>query len=545
MTTTSPPAPARAASGAHADDAGIVVREAVEGALVVSFDGHYVFATTPVRDGRAVRGGVLVGWPAVLGPFLTGRTRVRVADPSGRRVLLDEEVRLGDPPDERRIAVVDPQGLPLAVDKVGHLCRAFSATGTGVRDEILAGTRRAIADLRDGCGVAAYLNYGALLGAVRDGAMIAHDSDTDVCYLSTRASPAEVVLESYRIERVMRERGWNLLRMSGGDIKLLLPLSDGRQCHVDVFVAFRVDGVFYQLGNRSGSLPDSAILPLSTIELHGVEFPAPARPEEMLAFVYGPGWRVPDPSFKYADPVGGVRRLDGWLRGFRTEMPAWTEFHQAAGARRVPRRRSTFARWVAGQVPRRAGIADLGAGTGRDALWFASRGHAVRAFDFSRAARGRLTRRARRDGLPLDVRPLILDELRTVLVTGAELAREPHHLYARQLLGCLGPAARANLWVLARMGTRSGGRLFVEFSATEPGRRLPDPAPGVLVRRLDADLVRREIEATGGVVELEERGPGTDVWDQPDPAVVRMRVAWPRRTPPPDRPADPLPERTP
>ena len=39
-------------------------------------------------------------------------------------------------------------------------------------------------DLTEGCGLEAYLNYGALLGAVRDGAMIAHDSDTDVCYLS-------------------------------------------------------------------------------------------------------------------------------------------------------------------------------------------------------------------------------------------------------------------------------------------------------------------------------------------------------------------------
>ena len=223
-------------------------------------------------------------------------------------------------------------GLPLAVDKVGHLCRAFDSTDDRVREEILAGTQRALRDLAESCGVEAYLNYGALLGAVRDGAMIAHDSDTDVCYLSRQTSPAEVILESYRVERTMRARGWKLLRMSGGDIKLLLPLGNGRTCHVDVFVAFRVAGPFYQLGNRSGRLPESAIVPLSTIELHGFTFPAPARPEEMLEFVYGPGWRVPDPAFRYADPVDGIRRLDGWLRGFRTDMGAWTEFHRAPGA---------------------------------------------------------------------------------------------------------------------------------------------------------------------------------------------------------------------
>ena len=76
--------------------------------------------------------------------------------------------------------------------------------------------------------------------------------------------------------------------MSGGDIKVLHQVSDGRKVHIDIFVAFYVpdkDGepVFYQLGNRSGRLRREAILPVSTINLHGYDFPAPAEPEEMLA----------------------------------------------------------------------------------------------------------------------------------------------------------------------------------------------------------------------------------------------------------------------
>ncbi|WP_134741363.1 class I SAM-dependent methyltransferase [Nocardioides sp. 503] len=516
-------APARVATGARVDDAGVLVRTPVEGPLVVSLDGRYVWAFTAARDGRAHRGGVLVPWPEVLRPFLSGWSRVRVAGADGRQVLLDEEVRLGD--GDGRVAVVDAQGLPLAVDKVGHLGRAFSATDAGVRDEILAGTQRALTDLSEACGLTAYLSYGALLGAVRDGAMIAHDSDTDVCYLSHETSPADLILESYRVERALRDLGWNLLRMSGGDLKLLLPLSDGRVCHIDVFVAFRVAGTFYQLGNRSGRLPESAILPLSTVELHGFELPAPARPEEMLAFVYGPSWRVPDPSFQYADPVAGVRRLDGWLRGFRTDMGRWTAFHHGE-ARGVPRRRSSFARWVHRQLPAGDTVADVGAGTGRDALWFGTRGRPVLAYDFSRAARSRLARRARRRKLPVEARLLVLNELRSVLVTGAELARAEPHLYARHVLGSLDDAARANLWLLSRMALRRGGLLFLEFSATT-GRSLPEPEPAGLVRRLAPDVVRREVEAAGGLVELEELGPGEDLFDRPDPAVCRMRVAWP------------------
>ena len=59
--------------------------------------------------------------------------------------------------------------------------------------------------------------------------------------------------------------------------------------------------------------------------------------------------------------------------------------------------------------------------------------------------------------MPIEPRLLILNELRSVLVAGAELAREGRHLYARQLIGCLDDAARDNLWTLARMAARGRG----------------------------------------------------------------------------------------
>ena len=512
-------------------DEGLLLRDAPAEVQVVSFDGRYIWAFTAPRDGRITPGGLLVEWPPVLRRFLDGVVQVRIADVAGNQVLLDEQIVLGSGADGARVQVVDQQGFPLAVDKVGHLCRAFDDTEDGVRAEILTGTRRLLDDLRGACDIEAYLNYGALLGAVRDGAMIAHDSDTDVCYLSRHTSPADIVIESYAIQRALKKLGWTLLRMSGGDIKVLLPLSDGRVCHIDIFVAFRVDETFYQLGNRSGRLPDSAIVPVSTITLHGIDFPAPADPEAMLEFIYGPGWRVPDPSFKYADPVAGVRRLDGWLRGFRTDMGRWTEFHQGAGRDLAGGRRSNFAKWVDRQLPRGAGVADLGCGTGRDALWFARRGRPVIAFDFSRAARAAVIRTARRRRQHVQVRALILNELRTVLVSGAALARDPHHLTARHLLGCLDDRARDQLWLLCRMALRGGGQLFLEFSA-DVGDDAPPPAPVGLVRRLDPAVVRREIEAAGGVVERQRLRAGQDVLGNPDPTVCRMRVRWTRPTDP-------------
>jgi Methyltransferase domain len=503
------------------DRSGLTVTGEVGVPLLVSFDGIYVWSTTPARDGvRLLAGGVQVPWPQALEPYLDGRSRVAVALADGT-VLYDEEVALGPGPE--RIRVVDSAGHPLSVDKVDHLARAFGDVSADVREEILVGTGRVLGDLRDVAGVEAYLNYGALLGAIRDGRMLGHDSDTDLCYLSGHTSPVDVIRESYRVERVMRDRGWDVLRMSGGDFKVLLPLSDGRLCHIDVFVAFHTAGRFFQLGNRSGFLGRSAILPVSTVSLHGHDFAAPADPEVMLRFIYGPGWRTPDPSFRYADPPAGIRRLDGWLRGFRTDMPAWTEHHLAHRAQRETP--SEFGRLVADRLPAGALVVDLGAGRGRDALHFARRGHEVRAYDFSRPAVAQVRRRAQRTGLPVTSERLILDELRFVASIGAQLARARPEVYSRQLPGCLTPHARGHLWRLARMATSAGGTFHLEYAATGP-TPLPSPGPGDLVRRLDPDLIAREIAAAGGVIDDQQVLATGE-----DPRVARLQVRWPRAVP--------------
>lgn len=509
--------------GVSVDDRGVHVAARDTGPLVLSVKGRYVWSLTPERDGTAEGGGLLVRWPSALERYLDGVGRIAVTDVAGTKAYFDGEVALGS--GDGPLEIVDADGNPLSVDKVGHLTRSFAATDEGVRNEILAGTQRALRDLREACGVEAYLNYGALLGAIRDGAMIAHDSDTDVCYLSRHESPADIILESYQVERTMRGLGWKLLRMSGGDIKLLLPLSDGRVCHIDIFVAFYVRGTFYQLGNRSGQVAREVILPVSQIELHGYTFPAPADPEAMLAFLYGTSWRVPDPSFKYADPPAGVRRLDGWLRGFRSTMGLWTEFWTNGASDEVSRRGSDFARWVLPQLGTAAAVLDVGCGNGRDAVHFARRGHRVKAVDFSRGAIRLTARRASRRDVDVRAEQLILGELRHVLTFGARLARDPHHIYARRLLGGLDRSAREQFWQLCSMALREGRSLFLEFAATGPG--VPEGRLRPLGRRLDPDQIAAEIRARGGVIEHLEVGPGNDLFDQPDPAVCRIRATWP------------------
>ena len=518
------------ADGVTVDDDGITLPAGVAGIVTVSFDGRYVWSFQPARDARPSRGGQHVEWPVALKPLLRGRTRLTLADHGTGHAYADEDVVLGgvDAP----LRLEDPQGHPLAVNKVGHLTRVFAATDSRVRTEILEATARILVDLREHGGVEAFLNYGCLLGAVRDGRMIGTDCDADLCYLSEQTHPADVVLESYRLERAMIDRGWRTVRMSGGDFKVLLRTEDERTVYVDVFVAFTVGDTFYQLGNRSGHLPREAVVPTGTIVLEGVELPTPRDPEAMLEFVYGPTWRVPDPAFKFADPPGGVRRLDGWLRGYRDRLHEWNQHYRGPAADAVPRGRSDFARWVRRIVGPTDRVVDLGCGTGRDAVFFAKKGHPVEAYDISPDARNRTQRRLRRTGSAAVVRRLMLGELRTTAVTGAELAvlGGTTHLYARHLVGALEDEGRRDLWRLARMVLRgTDGQLFLELAAARPG--LPGTtAPDDLVRRLDADGVVAELKAYGATVVRRREGPGTDTFDQPDPWVLRLQVSFPGGT---------------
>jgi SAM-dependent methyltransferase len=486
--------------------------------VMVHFDDRYLWSFTPARDGRPRGGGSFVPWPGNLVRFLDGVVRIRLQDVEGEHVWFDAEERFGT--STERVAVVDRSGVPLSVDKVGHLGRAFLETPEEIKRELLEATLEVLTVLREQCGADAYLCYGALLGAVRDGRMIGHDSDVDVCYYSHRTTPVDIIQESYRIERIVREQGWTVTRMSGADIKVVRVLSNGAKCHIDIFGAFTVAGTFYQLGNRNGDFDaDAHLLPLGTVTLEGVELPAPKDSEAMLAFVYGPHWKVPDPSFVHRDNPHGVARLNGWLRGFRDDLPLWNDvYDQRAGE--VTRGGSDFARWVRRQLAPGDKVADLGAGTGRDSRFFARRGHPVRAIDFSRRSYAR-TRRMR--GVKSD--QTMFNELRRALLLGARLARNPHHLYARQLLGCLDEAGRANLFRIGAMSLRGGHAMFLEFSAIAEDAAAPDPHG--LVERLDPRQVAAEVEASGGRIDYVQTAEGVDMFDNPDPAVCRMRITWP------------------
>ena len=509
------------------DATGLVVPASLHGPIDVLFDGRRVWSFDPGHDGRPHGGRLTVPWPWRLLPHLDGTADVRLVEHAGGRVVYTGSVSFGSRPE--RVQVEDAVGRPLAVDKAGHLQHDFSTLPGSARQEVMDAMERVVEDLTGGCGLDVYLMYGCLLGAVRDGHLIGHDSDVDLAYLSRYHHPFDIIRECRTAMRRMRDLGWTVVRMSDANFKVWAPLSEGGRCGIDVFGSFHIGRRFMVTGSLTGTLDRSALVPFGSVTLEGRQVVAPARPEEVLEFTYGPEWRTPDPAFHFRhDPVD-VRRMDEWFRASRRRYRFWDDFYAGSDSAAVPSKASLFARWVEPRLDRRAHVLDVGAGNGRDAVYLAARGHRVTAMDFSQKGLRRTGALSRRRGVTVGRRYLNLVDLRSALLTGAVVAQRPgpHDVYARGLLDALPRFGRDNFWRLASMVQRAGGATYLEFRTPESE---DEPTFFGAHRRTfaDPDEVVHEIESYGGHVDHLETGRDLAPLGHENPHVCRLVARWTR-----------------
>ena len=241
------------------------------------------------------------------------------------------------------------------------------------------------------------------------------------------------------------------------------------------------------------------MLPLSTVTLEGVEYPAPARPEDVLAATYGEEWRVPDPSFTFRIFRDIRRRTEGWFGEFWNQQWTWSAAALEQGPGGEP---SAFARWVEPQLGE-GRLTDIGCGTGADAVWLARDGRDVVGLDYADEAITLATKAAREAGSAARFEELSLLDLRSVVTTAARLAvgdRGAGAATARGLVEWLDPEGRRHLWLFCRILLGGGGRLYLETS--------------------DSDGIDSEVTAASGRVESQEW-----VSDGPD-RVCRMILSW-------------------
>jgi SAM-dependent methyltransferase len=480
------------------DDDGITAFSGDEVVLDVLFDERRIWSFWLHRDGeQTAAASYLVPWPSALRRFLDGTTRLQLAEHVTGTVAYDEEVRLGTGSD--RIAVVNDRGLPLGIDKSLRLAQTFDTRSAEHVAPLLDSIEEVLAALRK-AGIDAFPAYGTLLGAVRGGKLIGHDSDADLGYVSEHSHPVDVVRESFRLQRSLADMGYRISRYSGAAFKVDVIEGDGSVRGLDVFGGFLADGHLHLMGEIRTPFEREWIFPLGTTTLEGRELPAPANPDEFLTATYGPSWRVPDPAYKFETPVSTHRRLNGWFRGVRVKRDAWDRTYSRVPSTPPTIEPSPFARWVRkreGGVPQR--VVDVGCGRGVDDLWFARQGASVLGLDYAPRGSTRVARLATEEHVDLEFRAMNLLELRSVLSEGARVARLPGRtvVTARHVADATDGVGRAHLWRLCDMMLRGGGRLYLEVLTARGDDTF---ARDERLRTLSLRAVVRELEDRGATV---------------------------------------------
>ena len=504
-------------SDVRVDDDGISARAPREAVLDVLVEGRRIYSFWLHRDGTKVGQRWQVPWPRTLKEFLDGTATVAiVVHESGERVF-DREVSLGS--GTGRIQIVNRTGQPLSLDKGWRRVVTFD-TRTAENIEPLMHAIEVVLDALRETGIEAFLAYGTLLGAVREGKLLGHDSDADLGYVSRLSHPVDVIRESFRVQRALIGLGFRTTRYSALAFKVDVDEGDGVIRGLDVFGGFLMDGNLHLMGEIREPFEESWIFPLGTTTLEGRTFPAPANPDKVLTATYGP-WRTPDPAFKFAPPATTVRRLNGWFRGLRVGRAKWDRIYSRR-QRPLAAEPAPFVRWAADREPEAATYVDLGCGRGSDVLWMARRGVPSVGLDFQPRSFGAA---AAEEVAGAEFWTCNLLELRDVLPAGATLSRRPgpRLLMARHLVDTLGPEARTNLWRLARMtlAGEGGGRLYLEFLARfgEDGY-----AKNLHVKRRRPRVVIAELEAAGATIVHRETIRSSD---SPQSAkVCRLVVEW-------------------
>ncbi len=517
----------RQAPQVRVDAEGITARSGRELVLDVLFDGRRIWSLWLHRDGASRGRDTFVAWPKGLVRFLDGTAQVSVVVHSTGEVLYDRAHSFGT--STGRIEVVDRDGNPLATDKTGKLVKTFGNRSAEHVSPLLDAVAEVLAALGR-AGVEPFLAYGTLLGAVREGRLLGHDSDADLGYVSRHTTPVDVTRESFRLQASLAEMGYETQRYSGGAFKVKVAEADGSIRGLDVFGGFLRDGMLYLMGEIRTPFKEEWIFPLGTAVLEDRTFPVPADPARLLAATYGAGWRTPDPAFHFHTPATTYRRLNGWFRGLRVDRPMWDRLYRL---RPTPEswEPSDLARAAFGAHGAEASYVDLGCGHGVDARWLAEQGATTWGLDHvpeAYAAAAEATAEAGR------ARYLYLNllEMRSVLSTGALLARgpAPRIVLGRHLLDCLERSGRLNLYRLAGMALREGGELRLEFLARKGNDGYAGP------RRLRArrpDRMAAELERAGGTIRdrtiLLASGPSSGREADVVPSrICRMVVSWDR-----------------
>ncbi|MCU0822431.1 MAG: LicD family protein [Spirochaetes bacterium] len=142
-----------------------------------------------------------------------------------------------------------------------------------------------------------FLIYGTLLGFYRDGDFIPGDDDFDCCYISHETDPVRVKNETRRIVMKLVQSGFTVSFNRTGRL-FRIPVGKNRDgAYIDICPVWFKNGNLWTHPLTTVPAGVNDFLPVNTGIFKGTEVFIPKSPEVFLAGYYGPGWKVPDPSY--------------------------------------------------------------------------------------------------------------------------------------------------------------------------------------------------------------------------------------------------------
>lgn len=150
-------------------------------------------------------------------------------------------------------------------------------------------------------GIRPYLMWGTLLGAVREGGPMQHDTDIDFGLSATDYQRKDAFV------RGMLQRGYFFAMDETYKFRLLRP---DHVLHADFDVFYEADGEMICLGPNADGSHYGARFPLDCFDrlreitiLDGLRVLIPDPPEAVLETIYGPNWHTPDPGYNSANDL--------------------------------------------------------------------------------------------------------------------------------------------------------------------------------------------------------------------------------------------------
>jgi SAM-dependent methyltransferase len=362
--------------------------------------------------------------------------------------------------------------------------------------------------------------YGTLLGCIREGDFIAHDDDIDLTYISKHRRPGDLKGEFLRLCSVLVDLGYQSELLNYG-VAIKKPIT------VDIYPSFFSEAGQFQVlfGYHGSELPYSEqFFRFREAQLGGHKVLVPENSEDILAQLYGTGWRIPDPGFTHHTRQ---RKFDA--RYQLTEQETVSVFWKQFYAYHKISEPSSFGRFALDRIPETALVLDIGCGTGRDSVFLAKGASQVIGMDASREAIMRAEALRSETGTTnchfkvVDIMdPSALAEfLQAPEIQAKHKSSDPVIVYCRFFFHAI--TSEAQMALLDALRSRLDRFiLFAEFR-TDQDEALPKDNARHYRRYISPDSFIEELTGRYKMkIEYQQVGFGLSIYNEEDPHLCRL-----------------------